>query len=148
MPVQSRNDVTINRLFLSGDLAVEDSATLLTDAGRTTPLVNRTVMAKDPTLKKWVPLTDVAAVDGTDTPRGIFIGDDITAAALVAGDVLNQSIVVAGSVGTFDRDLIVLENSLTLDTEIVAGLKTIEDALRELGLVPESVEYVSQHENA
>jgi hypothetical protein len=69
-------------------------ATLLTNAGRTTVLKQFTVLSKVSATGKYVPLTDITAVDGTGVPCAIMLGPDVTAAALVAGDVLGVQILV------------------------------------------------------
>jgi len=149
MSIQEENDITITQLVLSGVTHVRDSQTIAQDAGRTTPLVNRTVMAKITATGLWIPLTVVAGAitDGTDFPRGIYSGEDIPAATLVAGNVTNVNIVVSGPC-TVDEDLLVLENSLTLDTEIDRTDETIRDSLTKISIVPEKTEYVSEHENS
>lgn len=67
-------------------------------------------------------------------PAGIFWGEDIAAASLVAGDVTNQKLLVGGSNYILDEAKIVLENSLTLDDVIVPTSKTIRQHLEDLGI--------------
>ncbi|MEJ2043707.1 MAG: DUF3383 family protein [Reinekea sp.] len=71
--------------------------------------------------------------DGTNVPWGIFWGEDIAAADLVAGDVDNQRVLRGGSDGIFvlDQDKVVLENSLDLDDYIPTVQKTIREYLEE-----------------
>lgn len=68
-------------------------------------------------------------------PAGILMSDDITAAALVAGDVTNKVLLV-GSDKMIDEDLIILENSLTLASIVVSTGKTIRQHLELLGIYP------------
>jgi len=78
--------------------------------------------------------TQGTGADGSNLPAGI-IRTSITAAALVAGDVTGIRVTVGGKDGVaVDRDQIVLENSLTLATVIPSTQKTIEMALRDLGI--------------
>lgn len=85
-------------------------------------------------------------------PAGIYIGEEVTAAALVAGDVANKPIVVLGSDGlTIDKNQLVLENSLALTDVITARgiLKTIEDYLADaLGIITKDSVDMDEYENA
>ena len=68
-------------------------------------------------------------------PAGIYMGSEITAAALVAGDVDDQALLV-GSDKMIDEDKIVLENSLTLASVVVATGRTIRQHLEDMGIYP------------
>lgn len=129
---QSNLSIDTTPWHLSGEKVYKDDLTFLQDAGRATDLVSLTVVSKVSATGKIVPLTNVAAVDGTAIPYGIFIGDDIPSASLVAGDVVDQKVIISGMQGnnsTFqvDQAKIVLENSLTLDTVVSA-----EDSIRTI----------------
>lgn len=119
--------------------------TLEQDAGRSDPLETYTVLGyKGGATKKWVPLTDIDALDGSNKPAGIYVGPEITAAAIVAGDVTLQdaSILVGGMGVEVDTNKLVFENSLTLDSDIDyidtggsnGSLGTIEQLLRVIGI--------------
>jgi hypothetical protein len=149
MSVQASATRANFNFILSGESLVKDSETLLTDAARATVLKAYTVMAQIAATKKWVPLTDVIATDGSCTARGILLGDDITAAALVAGDVTGQIILVGGRC-TVDSQLLVLENALTVDS-VVAGAtvnaRRIEDDLANIGIFVEGTRDIDVLEN-
>jgi len=66
---------------------------------------------------------------------GLFVSDDVASADIVAGDITNQSLLV-GSDKMIDEDQIVLENSLTLASIIVATGKTIRQSLQDIGIYP------------
>ena len=86
---------------------------------------------------------------GVDVPQGIYMGDDITAAALVAADVVDLPILLRGAM--FDEDRLVLENSLDLDDVVGAGdpgSKTIRDILIDRNLVPTTTSAINRAENA
>ena len=86
---------------------------------------------------------------GVDVPQGIYMGDDITAAALVAADVVDLPILLRGAM--FDEDRLVLENSLDLDDVVGAGdpgSKTIRDILIDRNLVPTATSAINRAENA
>lgn len=82
-----------------------------------------------------------------NVPIGIYLGPEITEAAIIAGDVEGCTIATYGNC-VIDRNQIVLENSLTLNTVVVGRRKTIEDCLVEIGLVPEYTTSTSEFENA
>lgn len=153
MSVQVRQNLD-TRPFItySHDATRKDKEILLTDAGRTTDLLSRTLMAKIAATGKWVPFTDETAVDGSAIPQGIYdpegVRGDIASADIVAGDVEDIPIVIFGAF--FDADRLVIENSKTLDTVIGATTihaKTVEDALRERSLIAENQISVSNYEN-
>ena len=86
---------------------------------------------------------------GVDLPQGIYMGDAITAATLVAADVVDLPILLRGAM--FDEDKLVLENSLDLDDVVGAGdpgAKTIRDILIDRNLVPTTTSTINAAENA
>jgi len=86
---------------------------------------------------------------GADLPQGIYMGDDILAATIVAADVVDLPILLRGAM--FDEDKLVLENSLDLDDVVGAGdpgAKTIRDILIDRNLVPTTTSAINRAENA
>ena len=86
---------------------------------------------------------------GVDVPQGIYMGDDIAAATLVAADVVDLPILLRGAM--FDEAKLVLENSLDLDDVVGAGdpgSKTIRDILIDRNLVPTTTSAINRAENA
>ena len=151
MAVQSRLDNTTEKLILSGNTLVREAETLLQDAGRAVPLATYTLMAQIAATKKWVPFTDETAVDGSAIAKGVFMGDAIAAADLVAGDVVDQPIITGGAAATIDSDLLVIENSKSLDTVVGAATveaHRVEDDLNEIGIFVEDTTAISDFENA
>jgi len=147
MGVESRQDVTNVAFFLDGSEKYKDNETIAQDAGRSGDMLAKTVMARDPSTKKWVPFTDETAADGTQFPRGI-LKKDIAEADIQAGDVTGVPITIIGVI--VDVQQLVIENSKTLDTVInsPAGINlTVEDKLREVGLVVESTIDIDEFEN-
>jgi len=158
MAVQGRTDFTNYPFWIGGASAVlltRDNETILQNGARATVLKKYTVMAQVAATKKWVPLTDVAAVDGSNTARGVYVGGDIAAAALVAGDVVGP--IAVGGLTMFDASLVVLENSLTLDSVCsddpagadngVVNVRRIEDDLARIGLYAEQTIDINKLEN-
>lgn len=83
-----------------------------------------------------------AGNDGQNLPAGIYTGDEITAAALVAGDVIDSPILVGAAV-LVDTNQVVLENSLTLNSVVIALNKTINAALANIGIFVEETVDIS-----
>lgn len=158
MALQGRTDQKNFPLIADGAAICKDNETILTDGARATVLKRGTVMAQVAASKKWVPLTDVAAVDGSNVARGIYIGEDIAAATIVAGDVAGCPIIVYGRPCIFDAQLLVLENSLTLNTVVsddpagadngVVNVRRIEDDLMRIGIMTVGTYDISVLENS
>jgi len=154
MGMQNRLDIDTRPFILESLPSCKriDKAIILTDGARATPLLSRTLMAKIAATGKWVPFTDVAAVDGTAKPAGIYDPEgslgDIAAADIVAGDVIDVPIIIFGAL--FDDSKLVIENALTLSTIIATGTiqaETVADALMKISLIPQSAISGSSPEN-
>ncbi len=151
MGVQVRLNNSNTPFILFGNGLADHDATLLQDAGRgTTALIYGTVMAKVAASQKWVPFTDETATNGTAIPLGIMVSGDVTGAALVAGDVIDQAILVGGGV-TVDASQLTIENSKLLTTVVTIGttmLVTVRDLLAMAGIFIEGTVAISASENA
>jgi len=80
----------------------------------------------------------------TSIPIGIFVGNDIATADLVAGDVEDQIVVNYGDPATFDVNKLILENSLDIDDVVVGTEKTIRQHLTEIGLIASDTDEIFQ----
>ena len=151
MGVQANQDnSTVPFLRFPNPAAIDTEAIIFQDAGRATPLAPYTLMAKIAATQKWVPFTDETAVNGSAIPAGIYIGSEVTAAQLVAGDVTDAAILIGGNV-TIDTSLLVIENSKLLTTVITVGttlLITVADYLAMVGIFTEGTVAISGFENA
>jgi len=154
MAVQNRLDLDTRPMILEELSSCKrlDKAIILTDGGRSTPLLSRTLMAQIAATGKFVPYTDETAVDGTALPAGIYDPEgslgDIPAADIVAGDIVDVPIIIFGAL--FDDEKLIIENSLTLGTIIAAGTvqaQTVAEALIKRDLVPQSTISGSLPEN-
>ena len=153
MPIQTQVNVD-TRPFILEDMHAtrDDKAVVLQDGGRATPLLSRTLMAQIAATGKYVPYTDIAAVDGSGIPIGVFDPEgsfgDILAADIVAGDVVDLPIIKFGF--SFDKDKLVIENALTLQTVIVDGIQTqtVENAMINKSMVATDAESASRFENS
>lgn len=147
---QARQDNKNIGFIKSGRFLNTQEALFLQDAGRgVVPLVTNTLVAQIAATGKWVPYTNVAATDGSAVPKGIFIGDDILGADLVAGDVANQVVALLGDACSFDSDELVLENSVTLADVIGTGVTTttVGAELAKIGFISEATVLISEPEN-
>lgn len=86
----------------------------------------------------------------TTVPAGIYIGTEIAAASLVAGDVTKKQVCVGGFPVYVDKNQLVFENSQALTSIIkVNGIfKTVEDYLAEqLGIIAVDAVALDAQEN-
>jgi hypothetical protein len=149
MTVQNRQDNTTEPLILSDDSLVRNG-TIAQDEERTTDMLSRTVVAKNATTGAWVPFNDLTQTNGESVPRGIYLGDDITAADLVAGDIEDVPILVGNA--TVNEELVVFDDD-TLDADSIVNPTNIEartarEALYEsAGIFFEETISISEFEN-
>jgi len=147
MAVQVRSDLD-NRYFILRNGRTMNNEIVLQDAERSGDILQYTIMAQVPATSKWVPLTNLAAVDGTEIPRGILLCE-ILEADVIAGDVLNVVILV-GDVEV-RRDLLIADDGTAIEDfladVVVSKTATIESALQEVGIYAKAVQSVSGFEN-
>jgi hypothetical protein len=141
---QGRIDQDVTPILRFGESLIRDNETLLTDGGRSGDLVKYTVLSRNPTSRKLVPLTDIAATDGTEIPVGLS-AQSATEAEIQAGDVTGFQLYV--KVERIDEASIVLENSLTLDSVIASRDQTIRDLLHLIDIYPEPGQDIDRSEN-
>jgi hypothetical protein len=92
----------------------------------------------------YKPLT-TGAVDGSARVAGIYLGEEITAAAIVAGDVVDRPMLTGGTC-TVDGSQLVLEGGLTVASVLPSGL-TVRDELALLGIFVEDTINIDELEN-
>lgn len=88
---------------------------------------------------------DASDVNGGQNISGIFLGDDIAAADIVAGDIPDQPILAGGNC-TIAAEQLVIEDGSDLDTVIGNGL-TIRENLYRLGIFAEDTVDIDEFEN-
>ena len=133
MAVQSSRTISTSELVRFGVSLIDHAADITQDEGRTEPLVFGTVMAYNNDDQQWVPWTEVDATDGESIPAGIYVGDTIAAAELVAGDAVDVPILNGGWC-VIDSHKIVFDGDLDLDTVV--------NATNEAATTPEVVDYM------
>jgi len=149
MPMQASTDNT-NVAFIRMGISFTKNSTIAQDAGRTAVLTYATLMAKVAATQLWTPFIDETATDGTAIPQGIYLGQEITAAALVAGNVVDSLILVGGAL-TIDVNQLVIEDSKLLTTIITDGttdVRTVRDHMANRGIFIEDTVDISGFENA
>jgi hypothetical protein len=123
---------------LGGQGKIKDDRVIEQDAARgTADMEFLTVMVRDTTTEKLKPMITLTDTATESLPVGLLM-QTVAAADIVAGDVSDVKLLV-GSDKMIDEDMIVLENSLTLESLITVptgGQKTIRTALQEIGIYP------------
>jgi hypothetical protein len=146
-------------LILSGEAALLESETMLANGSRTVKLAQYTIMSQIAASMKWVPWlnANLSGTDGSQYPMGIYLGDDIAAALLVAGDVPNCLILVGGALCAVDANLLVFDagNTGVATKNTLASIPTVptnlaiiaERWLNMLGIWPQGTLAGDQAEN-
>ncbi|MCK5127573.1 MAG: hypothetical protein KAR42_15055 [candidate division Zixibacteria bacterium] len=148
MAVQAETDNT-NVAFIRTGFSLVKNSTIAQDGSRSAVLAYGTLMAKVSATQLWTPFIDETATDGTAIPQGIYLGQEIAAATLVAGNVVDSLILVGGAL-TIDVNQLVIENSKVLTTVITVGttdLRTVRDHMANRGIFVESTIDISSFEN-
>jgi hypothetical protein len=133
MAVQQLSNLS-NKPFIIGEPGIAKSCTFAREAQRSGDLEQFTLVAYNPSTGYWVPLTNVAATNGTQHPAGIVL-KTVTEAALQADNVENIPVLIGNAI--VDADQLVYENSVTLGDIIrvpTNNAKTVERELNELGI--------------
>jgi hypothetical protein len=148
---QTLTNFDMEPFFLDGSPIEKIDSVIIQDAQRATPLLFGTLMAQIAASKKYTPFINEAAVDGTAYPCGIYLGADILAADLVAGDATGCIIAVRGNpISFYTTSGLTIENNKTLDTVIGAATihaKTVRQHLLELGFKFEGTVSIDKYEN-
>ena len=83
----------------------------------------------------WVPWA-VDGVGGAEVPAGILMVDSVTAAALVAGDVTDQTMLIGGCM-TVASDLIIFDDGSSTLATVLSNGQTISEFLETIGIFTE-----------
>ena len=149
MAYQSRADLSNTPLILSDESDVENHD-LIQDEERTTDLLFGTVMAQIAASGLWTPFISVVGVDGSGVPRGIYLGDDIVAADLVAENIVDVPILV-GNARVNESEVVWDDDTLDADTVVAPATveaRTARRALEEsVNIRLEATVRTTAHEN-
>jgi hypothetical protein len=150
MAVQNRQDNITEPLILDGKSYVRNAA-IAQDGSRMTELLTNTIMCQIATTRLWVPFNSLSVETGASVPRGIYVGDNISAADLVDGDIEDVPIMVGGCC-TVNENVVVWDDD-TLDADTVVNAGTIEARTARAALVESAGIYledtvsISEYEN-
>ena len=147
MTAQTRIDIERKPFVLKGN-AYSKELTLAQNGSRAVDLETNTLLAMVSATQKLVPLTDVTVATGDASPFGVYVGETIAFADIVAGDITIPVLVGEAQISGTD---LVIENALTLDTVITAGsdnLKTIREVLGNKGIYPVDTAVNGNFENS
>ena len=139
MSVQARMDNTTTPLITSG-FSYTKNGIIAQDGARATTLYGNTVMSYDATTKKWSP------TGAQMWPHGIYVGDDIPAADLVAGDIEDCAILIGGCC-TVDADMVVYDGNAIDEDTAIFGFFAVWAILSSYGIFIETGVAISGFEN-
>lgn len=151
MSLQAKIDNTTVPFVRTGLAATDQTGILLQDGSRSDgAILQFTVMAFNPTSKKYVPYIAAGNTSGENVPAGIYLGDDVAQQATIDGDVVDFMVLIADAY--FDENQIVFDaaGSITFDTVVTVAtnnIKTVRQLLLELGLIAQSTIDTSSFEN-
>ena len=158
MAVQARLDQANIPFLLEGKPLTDMDGTILQIAGRTVVLKQYTLMSQIASTGKWAPWlqANLAGTTGIQRPLGIYVGEEITAAALAAADVVSCPIMRGGAGVVVDEGQLVFDKGDTgADTPCtLADIPTVPTnqalqaraLLHMLGIFPKSVYGISMFE--
>jgi hypothetical protein len=151
MAVQARRDNDTEPLILTENSLVRNG-TIIQDAGRTTDLLFGTVLAKIAASGLYTPFVSLTATTGASVPCAIYLGDDIDAADLVAGNIVDVPILVGNAV--LDEGKVVFDDGTLSAASIVPAAAAnpyfvlqARECLSLFGLFLELGIAISEHEN-
>lgn len=152
MAVQTRvnNDTTP---FILGGQSLIKKGVIAQNAARTTVLKKHTVLAQVASTGKYTPYVSGTTTTGASVPSAIYLGDDIAAADLVAGDVGDLDILVGGGC-LVDKNQVVFDDGTLSNTTVVNGaaanpyfVVTAEKCLSLFGIFQQDTIDISEIEN-
>jgi hypothetical protein len=152
MSVQASLDIS-NKPFVLGGEAYSRNGTIITDGGRTAILKKYTVLAKITASNKYTPFVSLTTTTGASVPSAIYMGEDIAAADLVSGDVVDLPILVGGCARVDIEQVVFDANTLSEDSIITSAAAnpyldiTARDCLAMFGIFLEDTVEISNHEN-
>ena len=152
MAVQTRvnNDTTP---FILGGQSLVKKGTIAQDVARATVLKKYTVLAQIASTGKYTPYVSASQTTGASVPSAIYLGDDIAAADLVAGDVEDLDILVGGGC-LVDKNQVVFDGGTLSNATVVNGaaanpyfVVTAEKCLSLFGIYQQDTIDISEIEN-
>ena len=151
MAVQTRvnNDTTP---FILGGQSLIKKGVIAQNGARTTVLKKYTVLAQVASTGKYTPYVSGTTTTGASVPSAIYLGDDIAAADLVAGDVGDLDILVGGGC-LVDKNQVVFDDGTLSNASVVIAIAnafwtlTAEKCLGLFGIYQQDTIDISEIEN-
>jgi hypothetical protein len=151
MAVQTRvnNDTTP---FILGGQSLIKKGTIAKNVSRTTVLKKYTVLAQLVSGGKYTPFVALNATTGASVPTAIYMGDDIAAADLAAGDIEDVDILVGGGC-LVDKNQVVYDDGTLSNASVVIAIAsafwtmTAEKCLGLFGIYQQDTIDISEIEN-
>ena len=151
MAVQTRSNNDTTPFILAGQSLIK-KGTIVKDAGRTTVLKKYTVLAQVASTGKYTPYVSASQITGASVPSAIYLGDDIAAADLVAGDIEDVDILVGGGC-LVDKNQVVFDDGTLSNASVVIAIAnafwtlTAEKCLGLFGIYQQDTIDISEIEN-
>jgi len=151
MAVQTRvnNDTTP---FILGGQSLIKKGVIAQNGARTTVLKKYTVLAQLVSGGKYTPFVALNATTGASVPTAIYMGDDIAAADLAAGDIEDVDILVGGGC-LVDKNQVVYDDGTLSNASVVIAIAsafwtmTAEKCLGLFGIYQQDTIDISEIEN-
>ena len=151
MAVQTRvnNDTTP---FVLGCQSLIKKGVIAQNGARTTVLKKYTVLAQVASTGKYTPYVSGTTTTGASVPTAIYMGDDIAAADLVAGDIEDVDILVGGGC-LVDKNQVVFDDGTLTNASVVIAIAnafwtlTAEKCLGLFGIYQQDTIDISEIEN-
>jgi hypothetical protein len=151
MAVQTRsNNDTVP--FILGGQSLIKKGTIVQNGARATVLKKYTVMAQLVSGGKYTPFVALNATTGASVPTAIYMGEDIAAADLVAGDIEDVDILVGGGC-LVDKNQVVFDDGTLSNASVVIAIAnafwtmTAEKCLGLFGIYQQDTIDISEIEN-
>ena len=142
-----------NKPFIMSGQAFSVEGTIVRDAGRTAILKKFTVLAKIASSGKYAPFVSLTTTTGASIPCAVYLGEDIPAADLVAGDVTDLPILIGGT-AQVDTDQLIFDGGTLSLASVITGaaanpyfVTTAEDCLGMFGIYDANTVNVTAYEN-
>lgn len=139
------NDIVMTAGAGAATTFIVGGMTFIITDGATDFIVTDLFTIEATAVDKWTAFEE-DEVNGAQIPRGIYLGSEILAATIVAGDVVDNPILVGGAC-TIDENQLVIEGTATLDSVLSNG-DTIREALYKVGIFAEDTVDITNFENA
>ena len=153
MGVQASLNVQ-NKPFIMSGQAFSVEGTIIQNSGRGTAILKKyTVLAKIASSGKYTPFVSLTTTTGASVPCAVYLGEDIPAADLVAGDVTDLPILIGGT-AQVDTDQLVFDGGTLSLASVITGaaanpyfVTTAEDCLGMFGIYDANTVNVTAYEN-